>query len=134
MGRRAASHPPGEISSPMWECRAEGLGGWVPTAAPAPSGCYSLSVRRSERAAWDAVTHYRIHRLDNGWLYIAPRLTFPSLHDLVDHYSGNAPTAPPANPAWGDPLRPAGMGGKRWWVVPHLPGCSRGWGAGGGTY
>lgn len=84
----------------------------MPTAAPAPSGCYSLSVRRSERAAWDAVTHYRIHRLDNGWLYIAPRLTFPSLHDLVDHYSGNAPTAPPANPAWGDPLRPAGMGGK----------------------
>ncbi|XP_005514694.2 src-like-adapter 2 isoform X2 [Columba livia] len=50
-------------------------------------GCYSLSVRRSERAAWDAVTHYRIHRLDNGWLYIAPRLTFPGLHDLVDHYS-----------------------------------------------
>ncbi|KAM6120795.1 src-like-adapter 2 [Phoenicopterus ruber ruber] len=50
-------------------------------------GCYSLSVRRSERAAWDSVTHYRIHRLENGWLYISPRLTFPSLHDLVDHYS-----------------------------------------------
>ncbi|NWH58987.1 SLAP2 protein, partial [Geococcyx californianus] len=50
-------------------------------------GCYSLSVRHSERAAWDSVTHYRIHRLDNGWLYISPRLTFPSLHDLVDHYS-----------------------------------------------
>ncbi|NXC43305.1 SLAP2 protein, partial [Penelope pileata] len=50
-------------------------------------GCYSLSVRRSELASWDAVTHYRIHRLENGWLYISPRLTFPSLHDLVDHYS-----------------------------------------------
>ncbi|XP_063205682.1 src-like-adapter 2 isoform X1 [Chroicocephalus ridibundus] len=50
-------------------------------------GCYSLSVRRSERASWDSVTHYRIHRLENGWLYISPRLTFPSLHDLVDHYS-----------------------------------------------
>ncbi|XP_075295069.1 src-like-adapter 2 [Opisthocomus hoazin] len=50
-------------------------------------GCYSLSLRRGEHAAWDAVTHYRIHRLENGWLYIAPRLTFPSLHDLVDHYS-----------------------------------------------
>ncbi|NWI28283.1 SLAP2 protein, partial [Sula dactylatra] len=50
-------------------------------------GCYSLSVRRSERSAWDLVTHYRIHRLENGWLYISPRLTFPSLHDLVDHYS-----------------------------------------------
>ncbi|NWW95165.1 SLAP2 protein, partial [Rhynochetos jubatus] len=50
-------------------------------------GCYSLSVRRGERGSWDAVTHYRIHRLENGWLYISPRLTFPSLHDLVDHYS-----------------------------------------------
>ncbi|NWY20672.1 SLAP2 protein, partial [Aphelocoma coerulescens] len=50
-------------------------------------GCYSLSVRRGERAAWASVTHYRIHRLDNGWLYISPRLTFPSLHNLVDHYS-----------------------------------------------
>ncbi|NXK18546.1 SLAP2 protein, partial [Arenaria interpres] len=50
-------------------------------------GCYSLSVRRSERASWDSVTHYRIHRLENGWLYISPGLTFPSLHDMVDHYS-----------------------------------------------
>ncbi|NWX15379.1 SLAP2 protein, partial [Aegotheles bennettii] len=51
------------------------------------AGCYSLSVRHSERCSWDSVTHYRIHRLDNGWLYISPRLTFPSLHELVDHYS-----------------------------------------------
>ncbi|XP_061217689.1 src-like-adapter 2 [Neopsephotus bourkii] len=50
-------------------------------------GCFSLSVRRCERGCWAAVTHYRIHRLDNGWLYIAPRLTFPSLHSLVEHYS-----------------------------------------------
>lgn len=50
-------------------------------------GGFSLSVRRTELASWDAVTHYRIHRLENGWLYISPRLTFPSLHDLVDHYS-----------------------------------------------
>ncbi|XP_068275695.1 src-like-adapter 2 [Nyctibius grandis] len=50
-------------------------------------GCYSLSVRRGEHGSWDSVTHYRIHRLDNGWLYISPGLTFPSLHDLVDHYS-----------------------------------------------
>ncbi|PKU44140.1 src-like-adapter 2 [Limosa lapponica baueri] len=50
-------------------------------------GCYSLSVRHGERASWDSVTHYRIHRLENGWLYISPGLTFPSLHDLVDHYS-----------------------------------------------
>ncbi|XP_071428939.1 src-like-adapter 2 isoform X2 [Pithys albifrons albifrons] len=47
-------------------------------------GCYSLSLRRGDRAT---VTHYRIHRLHNGWLYISPGLTFPSLHSLVEHYS-----------------------------------------------
>uniref|UniRef100_A0A8C8VN92 Src-like-adapter 2 n=1 Tax=Pelusios castaneus TaxID=367368 RepID=A0A8C8VN92_9SAUR len=50
-------------------------------------GGYSLSVRRSNQASWDSVKHYRIHRLENGWLYIAPRLTFPSLQDLVDYYT-----------------------------------------------
>lgn len=56
-----------------------------------PAGGFSLSVRRTELPSWDAVTHYRIHRLENGWLYISPRLTFPSLHDLVEHYSGKEP-------------------------------------------
>ncbi|XP_053937632.1 src-like-adapter 2 isoform X6 [Cuculus canorus] len=51
------------------------------------TGCFSLSVRHSTRSSWDSVTHYRIHRLENGWLYISPRLTFPSLRDLVEHYS-----------------------------------------------
>ncbi|XP_050763505.1 src-like-adapter 2 [Gymnogyps californianus] len=78
-------------------------------------GCYSLSVRRSERASWDSVTHYRIHRLENGWLYIAPRLTFSSLHDLVDHYS-----------EFGEglccPLRePCSMEGARAAPVPAMP-------------
>uniref|UniRef100_A0A663N1X1 Src like adaptor 2 n=1 Tax=Athene cunicularia TaxID=194338 RepID=A0A663N1X1_ATHCN len=50
-------------------------------------GCFSLSVRHSEHGSWDSVTHYRIHHLENGWLYISPCLTFPSLHALVDHYS-----------------------------------------------
>ncbi|KFO97983.1 Src-like-adapter 2, partial [Calypte anna] len=50
-------------------------------------GCFSLSLRHGQSCSWDAVTHYRIHRLENGWLYISPRLTFSSLHDLVDHYS-----------------------------------------------
>lgn len=53
-------------------------------------GCYSLSVRLSRPASWDRIKHYRIQRLDNGWLYISPRLTFPSLLALVDHYSGTA--------------------------------------------
>ncbi|XP_075624904.1 src-like-adapter 2 isoform X4 [Balearica regulorum gibbericeps] len=78
-------------------------------------GCYSLSVRRSERASWDSVTHYRIHRLENGWLYISPRLTFPSLHDLVDHYSelGEGLCCP---------LRePCAMEGVRVAPVPAMP-------------
>ncbi|XP_076208090.1 src-like-adapter 2 [Aptenodytes patagonicus] len=78
-------------------------------------GCYSLSVRHSEHASWDSVTHYRIHRLENGWLYISPRLTFPSLHDLVDHYS-----------EFGEglccPLRePCSMKGVRVTPVPAVP-------------
>ncbi|XP_040588999.1 src-like-adapter 2 isoform X1 [Mesocricetus auratus] len=50
-------------------------------------GCYSLSIRLSRPASWDRIRHYRIQCLDNGWLYISPRLTFPSLQALVDHYS-----------------------------------------------
>ncbi|NXU48102.1 SLAP2 protein, partial [Turnix velox] len=64
-----------------------GCGSFLIRESQTRKGCYSLSVRRSERGGWDSVTHYRIHRLDNGWLYISPRLTFPSLHDLVEHYS-----------------------------------------------
>ncbi|NXT39160.1 SLAP2 protein, partial [Pelecanoides urinatrix] len=78
-------------------------------------GCYSLSVRRSERTSWDAVTHYRIHRLENDWLYISPRLTFPSLHDLVDHYSefGEGLCCPLGEPC--------SMEGVRMAHVPTMP-------------
>ncbi|GCB73007.1 src-like-adapter 2 [Scyliorhinus torazame] len=50
-------------------------------------GSYSLSIRRSNNASWDSIKHYRINRLPNGWFYISPRLTVPSLHDMVDYYS-----------------------------------------------
>ncbi|XP_072487525.1 src-like-adapter 2 isoform X1 [Notamacropus eugenii] len=50
-------------------------------------GAYSLSVRLSRPSSRDVVRHYRIHRLENGWLYISPRFTFPSLQALVDHYT-----------------------------------------------
>ncbi|KAK1337453.1 hypothetical protein QTO34_002080 [Cnephaeus nilssonii] len=59
----------------------------VPPWTLSSSGCYSLSVRLSRPASWDRIRHYRIQRLDNGWLYISPRFTFPSLQALVDHYS-----------------------------------------------
>lgn len=65
------------------------------------SGCYSLSVRLSRPTSWDRIRHYRIHRLDNGWLYISPRLTFPSLQALVDHYSGMAISCFHETGTWG---------------------------------
>uniref|UniRef100_A0A3Q3XD55 SH2 domain-containing protein n=1 Tax=Mola mola TaxID=94237 RepID=A0A3Q3XD55_MOLML len=53
--------------------------------------CYSLSVlRRTNSSYQDCVKHYRISCLQNGWVYISPGLTFPSLHYLVDHYSDAA--------------------------------------------
>ncbi|XP_047439452.1 src-like-adapter 2 isoform X2 [Mugil cephalus] len=49
---------------------------------------YSLSVlKRTNPSYMDSVKHYRISRLHNGWVYISPRLTFPSLHHLVEHYT-----------------------------------------------
>ncbi|XP_066442755.1 src-like-adapter 2 isoform X2 [Eleutherodactylus coqui] len=50
-------------------------------------GCYSLSVRHSNQAMLDSIKHYRINQLENGWLYISPRLTFNTLQDMVDYYS-----------------------------------------------
>ncbi|XP_070702617.1 src-like-adapter 2 [Pempheris klunzingeri] len=53
--------------------------------------CYSLSIlRRTNSSCQDCVKHYRICHLQNGWVYISPGLTFPSLHHLVDHYSETA--------------------------------------------
>ncbi|TNN52504.1 Src-like-adapter 2 [Liparis tanakae] len=50
--------------------------------------CYSLSVlRRTDSSYLDCVKHYRISHIQNGWLYISAGVTFPSLHQLVQHYS-----------------------------------------------
>ncbi|XP_023254772.1 src-like-adapter 2 [Seriola lalandi dorsalis] len=50
--------------------------------------CYSLSVLRKNNSLYqDCVKHYRISHLQNGWVYISPGITFPSLHHLVEHYS-----------------------------------------------
>ncbi|XP_061074604.1 src-like-adapter 2 [Conger conger] len=51
------------------------------------SGAYSLSVRRNTSSSCQSVKHYRIHRLQNNWFYISPGITFPSLTQLVEHYS-----------------------------------------------
>lgn len=53
--------------------------------------CYSLSVlRRGDHTNVDSVKHYRIAHHPNGWLYVSPGLTFPSLQCLIDHYTENA--------------------------------------------
>ncbi|NP_001079859.1 uncharacterized protein LOC379549 [Xenopus laevis] len=51
------------------------------------SGSYTLSIRKTNHTSRDSIKHYRIHQLDNGWFYIAPRLTFATLQDMVDYYS-----------------------------------------------
>ena len=38
----------------------------------------------------DTVKHYRIRQLDEGGFFIARRVTFRTLSELVDHYSTEA--------------------------------------------
>ncbi|XP_064857991.1 src-like-adapter 2 [Oncorhynchus nerka] len=51
---------------------------------------YSLSVLVKMDSYLATVKHYRICRLQNGWFYISPSLTFYSLGQLVEHYSESA--------------------------------------------
>ncbi|XP_067090815.1 src-like-adapter 2 isoform X1 [Osmerus mordax] len=51
---------------------------------------YSLSILWRTSSNRNSVKHYRICRLQNGFFYISPRLTFPSLDHLVEHYSESA--------------------------------------------
>ncbi|KAJ0068356.1 hypothetical protein NL108_005921, partial [Boleophthalmus pectinirostris] len=53
--------------------------------------CYSLSVlRKGPHSFMNSVKHYRICHLPNGWVFISPGLTFPSLQHLINHYTENA--------------------------------------------
>jgi len=38
----------------------------------------------------DTVKHYRVRKLDDGSFFIARRVTFPTLANLVEHYSRDA--------------------------------------------
>ncbi|XP_030051429.1 tyrosine-protein kinase Blk [Microcaecilia unicolor] len=51
------------------------------------TGSFSLSVRDRDGSHGDVIKHYKIRRLDTGGYYISPRLTFPSLKELIQHYS-----------------------------------------------
>ncbi|XP_072836351.2 tyrosine-protein kinase Lck [Pogona vitticeps] len=49
-------------------------------------GSFSLSVRDFDQNQGEVVKHYKIRNMDNGGFYISPRITFDSLHSLVEHY------------------------------------------------
>ncbi|XP_033621425.1 tyrosine-protein kinase Blk isoform X2 [Fukomys damarensis] len=49
-------------------------------------GSFSLSVK-DVTAQGEVVKHYKIRSLDEGGYYISPRITFPSLQALVQHYT-----------------------------------------------
>ncbi|XP_029139520.1 tyrosine-protein kinase Lck isoform X3 [Protobothrops mucrosquamatus] len=50
-------------------------------------GSFSLSVRDFDQNQGEVVKHYKIRNMDNGGFYISPRITFDSLHSLVEHYT-----------------------------------------------
>ena len=56
-------------------------GSFLVRASESKPGDFSLSLRDG-----DNVKHYRIRSLDGGGYYIAHRVKFPSLVELVDHY------------------------------------------------
>lgn len=51
-----------------------------------PPGAFSLSVK-DVTTQGEVVKHYKIRSLDDGGYYISPRITFPTLQALVQHYS-----------------------------------------------
>ncbi|KAM9533309.1 tyrosine-protein kinase Lck isoform 2-T2 [Guaruba guarouba] len=50
-------------------------------------GSYSLSVRDFDQNQGETVKHYKIRNMDKGGYYISPRITFSSLHELVEYYT-----------------------------------------------
>ncbi|XP_071623950.1 tyrosine-protein kinase Lck [Heliangelus exortis] len=50
-------------------------------------GSYSLSVRDFDQNQGETVKHYKIRNMDHGGYYISPRVTFSSLHELVEYYT-----------------------------------------------
>lgn len=55
---------------------------------PLSPGAYSLSIRDWDDGKGDHVKHYKIRKLDNGGYYITTRTQFDTVHQLVQHYTG----------------------------------------------
>lgn len=51
-----------------------------------PLGAFSLTVK-DVTTQGEMIKHYKIRSLDEGGYYISPRITFPTLQALVQHYS-----------------------------------------------
>ncbi|XP_048468863.1 proto-oncogene tyrosine-protein kinase LCK-like [Rhincodon typus] len=65
------------------------VGSYLIRESETTKGSYSLSVRDFDSQQGDVVKHYKIRSLDKGGYYISPRITFNTLHELVNHYSYN---------------------------------------------
>ncbi|XP_066563787.1 tyrosine-protein kinase Blk [Amia ocellicauda] len=50
-------------------------------------GAFSLSVKDADQQHGDVVKHYKIRSLDDGGYYISPKVSFPTLQELVKYYS-----------------------------------------------
>ncbi|KAI5622891.1 tyrosine-protein kinase Lck isoform 2, partial [Silurus asotus] len=51
---------------------------------------FSVSVRDLDHNQGDVIKHYRIRNLDSGGFYITSKISFPTLAELVKHYSRDA--------------------------------------------
>ncbi|XP_005993488.1 tyrosine-protein kinase Lyn isoform X2 [Latimeria chalumnae] len=49
-------------------------------------GSYSLSMRDYDPQQGDVIKHYKIRSLDNGGVYISPRITFQDISSMIKHY------------------------------------------------
>ena len=56
--------------------------------ATAVVGAYSLSVLDEDANGVHQVKHYRIRDLEDGGVYISPRLRCTDVVSLIKHYSG----------------------------------------------
>lgn len=58
----------------------------MPCVFITPLGAFSLTVK-DVTTQGEMIKHYKIRSLDEGGYYISPRITFPTLQALVQHYS-----------------------------------------------
>lgn len=71
-----------------------------PTTCALSPGSYSLSVRDFDQNQGETVKHYKIRNMDSGGYYISPRVTFSSLHELVEYYSSTHRQQPVLPAGW----------------------------------